>query len=699
MADTEGPRRYQTLFAELKRRHVFKVAAVYGAIAFAVMQAADFLVPALRLPEAVATGIALVAILGFPIAVALAWAFEMTPEGVKREDPAASGELEAIVAQPVRSRWPAGLLALAGTALLLGGGWWILNRAGEPAAMTDADAPAATEVEAEPRRAKLVVLPFQNLGPTEHEYFADGISEEIISRLAAIDGLGVISRTSAIQYKGTEKSLKQIGEELDVDYVLEGTILWQQRPDAPSRVRVTPQLIRVSDDTHVWADRYDAVLADIFEVQSTIAQQVIGALNVALLESERERIETRPTDNLDAYDYYLRGGDYYGRSLAAPDMESAIRLYQQAVESDSEFADAWARLSLAHLRYFWFNYDPGRDHLGLAKAAVDRALELVPGLPDAHTALGFYHYWGHLDYESALEQFEIALVAKPNDAVLWSGIAWVHRRRGDWEKSLAAMERAIELDPLRYELFTNQGMTHRILGDYEEAKPLYDRAIALSPDAVDAYTMMAILYLVRDGGGDKMKELLQAVGEASDTRLFIRQLATVFGKAALFRIDADYRALLTQLSIDELGAQKWAYYLARTGYYGADAPAELQRAYYDSARVVLEGISGSFRQAAQLRGHLGIALAGLGRVEEAIQTGQSAVDMMPVERNALDGNAVAELLAEIYMMAGEHEQAIKQLEYVLSMPTYYQSGAQLGADPFWAPLRGNPRFERLLSVN
>jgi TolB-like protein len=688
----DGPKRHQAFFAELKRRRVFRVAAVYGAIAFAVMQAADFLVPALRLPESVATGIALVAILGFPIALALAWAFEMTPEGVKREDPATSGELQAIVAQPIRSRWPAGLFALAGTALLLGGGWWVLSRSGEPTAVAETSL-------AEPGRTKMVVLPFQNLGPTEHEYFADGITEEITSRLAAIDRLGVISRTSAIQYKGTGKTLTEIGEELDVDYVLEGTILWQERVDAPSRVRVTPQLIRVSDDTHVWADRYDAVMADIFEVQSTIARQVIGALNVALLEPERERIETRPTDNLQAYDYFLRGNDYYGRSVAPQDMESGIRLYSQAVDLDPEFAHAWARLAQAHLRYFWFGYDESRDHVGLAKAAVDRALELAPDLSEAHTALGFYHYWGHLDYEAALQEFTIAREAKPNDAVLWSGVSFVNRRQGNWQESLEAMDRAIELDPRSYEFFWNQGLTRQVLGSYDEAEQLYDLAISLAPDAADAYSMKALLYLVRGGGGERMRELLSTVAAASDTRLFIRQLATVFGKAAIFRIDAEYRAALMRPDVDEFGPAAYVYYLARTGYYGTGAPADVERVYYDSARAALELGTAAAPQQAVWRALLGVALAGAGRTAEAIETGRAAAESMPVERNALEGNIIAEILAEIYMMVGEHELAIDQLEYVFSMPAYYLSAPLLRADPLWAPLGGDPRFEALLTAN
>ncbi|HSG80755.1 MAG TPA: tetratricopeptide repeat protein, partial [Gemmatimonadota bacterium] len=461
----------------------------------------------------------------------------------------------------------------------------------------------------------------------------------------------------------------------------------------------TPQLIRVSDDTHVWADRYDAVMADIFEVQSNIARQVITALNVALLEPDRERFEARPTDDLEAYDYFLRGNDYYGRSIAPQDMESAIRLYQQAADLDPEFAQAWARLALARLRYFWFGYDRERDDLAQAKAAVDQALQLSPDLPEARTALGFYYYWGQLDYTRALEQFDMARRAKPNDAVLWSGIAYVNRRQGNWQESLAAMDRAIELDPRAYEFFWNQGLTYQILVRYADAERMYDRALALAPDAADAYDMKALLYMVRDGGGERMRGLLRNVAAASDVRVFIRQLATVFGKAAIFRIDAEYRAALTELSLEDLSAQPAVYYLARTGYFGADTPADSQQAHYDSARIVLQQVEGNRPQDAVLRAQLGIALAGLGRTDAAIRTGRAAAESMPVEQNALEGSAVAEILAEIYMMVGEHELAIDQLEYVLSVPAYYLSAAQLRADPLWAPLRGKPRFEALLAEN
>jgi serine/threonine-protein kinase len=244
----------------------------------------------------------------------------------------------------------------------------------------------------------LAVLQFVNLGRSEDEYFADGITEEITARLASLHGLGVISRTIAMQYKKSTKALKQIGDELGVDYVLEGTIRWE-RVVGGSRVRVTPQLIRVADDTHLWAHVYDAVLADIFHVQSSIAEQVGNALDVALGARERRALETQPTKSFDAYAYYLQGNEYLNRSYAERDVRNAVTMYERAVRLDPRFALAHAKLAIAHNDLYWFYYDHIDQRLALTKQAADRALELDPELPEGQIALGLYYYHGYYDYD------------------------------------------------------------------------------------------------------------------------------------------------------------------------------------------------------------------------------------------------------------------------------------------------------------
>ncbi|MHC4174725.1 MAG: protein kinase domain-containing protein [Planctomycetota bacterium] len=248
------------------------------------------------------------------------------------------------------------------------------------------------------KEIRLVVLPFENLGSAEDEYFADGVTEEIMSRLSAIRTLGVISRTSAIRYKNSNKTIRQIGQELGVEYVLEGTVRWERPSEGPSRVRVTPQLIRVPDDTHLWSDRYDAVLADIFQVQSDIAEQVAQALDITLLEPERRVLASRPTENMEAYDYYLQGNNYWYRQWLGYSkrevMVNSVEMYAKAVELDPNFALAWARLARVNLRsYAFWRTDPAPERLEQAQRSLDHALALDPGHPEVILAHGYYYYW------------------------------------------------------------------------------------------------------------------------------------------------------------------------------------------------------------------------------------------------------------------------------------------------------------------
>ncbi len=245
------------------------------------------------------------------------------------------------------------------------------------------------------KEIRLVVLPFENLGPAEDEYFAAGITDAITARLATIHGLGVISRQSAMQYKKREKSAQQIANELRVDYILEGTVQRERPSDPNSRVRIIPQLIKASNDTHVWAQPYDNDMSEVFRVQSDLAERVAQALNITLVERERRALRSRPTENMEAYDYFLRGNEYWHRSELENDFKIAIQMYERAVELDPKFALAYAQLSRAHAHMYWDYYDRTEERLAMAKKAVDRALQLEPDSPEAHFALGHYYYHGH----------------------------------------------------------------------------------------------------------------------------------------------------------------------------------------------------------------------------------------------------------------------------------------------------------------
>ncbi|MGB2959012.1 MAG: tetratricopeptide repeat protein, partial [Bacteroidota bacterium] len=331
-------------------------------------------------------------------------------------------------------------------------------------------------------RKMLVVLPFQNLGDSEMDYFADGITEEITSRLAGLSGLGVIGRSSAIQYKNTSKTLSEIGEELGVTYVLEGTVRWEKLPEGETRVRVNPQLIKVEDATQVWAQPYEAVLAGVFELQSEIASKVARALDVTLLASERKELEDVRKQNPEAYDLYLRGNTYADRGYAEEDFKIAQELYTRAIELDPEFSQAYARVATLHSDVYWFHYDRTAERLELARHAAQKAIELEPTHPDGYEAMGWYYYHGLLEYEPALRQFDEALRRRPQSAHVVYGIAAVKRRKGEFTDALVNFEKACDMDPRDPTLLFNTGETHALMRNYEAAIRYFDRAIILSPD-------------------------------------------------------------------------------------------------------------------------------------------------------------------------------------------------------------------------
>ncbi|MEJ2720137.1 MAG: protein kinase, partial [bacterium] len=313
--------------------------------------------------------------------------------------------------------------------------------------------------EANPGMKKLAVLFFENLGPTEDDYFADGITDAITARLIGLHGLGVISRQSTIQYKGSDKSLRAIGEELGVNYILEGTIQRERPGDPASRIRIIPQLISVSDDIHLWADTYDEDMTEVFRVQSQIAERVAHALDVTLLESEREALTAVPTDNLEAYEYYLRGSENFTKRYGPEMSRMAVQMFERAIELDPEFTEAWAGLSASIIWEFYTRYSSDPSMKAKAKAAVDKAYELDPGSPAVQMALGYYYYYGNHEFKRALEYFETASDSRPNDIDALDAIAFIDRRLGKWDEAAALLEKCVDLNPLHAPSTTELGLT------------------------------------------------------------------------------------------------------------------------------------------------------------------------------------------------------------------------------------------------
>lgn len=445
---------YQQLFAELKRRSVFKVAAVYGAVAFGLIQVADPLGQYLRLPETFGAFVVALLILAFPVALVLAWAFELSPQGVRKIEPAAPGELEAIMAQPLSKRWPSGLLALVGLALLVGGAWWAGVRTGRSEATgrapnpTSESSPRLTFVDAaEDPRPSLAVLSFEDLSPEgDQEYFSDGITEEISNTLARIRELRVAARSSAYAFKGRRLDLRAVGDSLGVEYLVEGSVR-----KAGDRLRITAQLIDGEDGSHVWSEQYDRELDDVFAIQSEIAEAIAEELRVPLGLSDRQQLVS-PTEDLEGYDLYLAAraqmrqrGDH---------VLEATALFEAALARDSGWAPAWAGLAESRALLPYYTAAP----------------------PDSAT-------WAR-SLEAAERAAERALALDPRNASAAVALGNIHRDRWEWDAAEAAYTRALSLDPDNFEAHQQYAEFLAYVGRLDEAYEAALRALALDRSAI-----------------------------------------------------------------------------------------------------------------------------------------------------------------------------------------------------------------------
>jgi TolB-like protein/tRNA A-37 threonylcarbamoyl transferase component Bud32/Flp pilus assembly protein TadD len=544
-----------------------------------------------------------------------------------------------------------------------------------------------------PKKNKmLVVLPFENLGPPEDEYFADGMTDELTNRLSALYGLDVISRASAIQYKKTNKTIKQIKQELAVDYVLTGTVRWDKAPGQKTRVRISPQLIRAQDDTQIWSKTYEQAIEDIFAIQTGIAEEVVKQLDLTLLEPERKALEARPTKNLEAYDCYLRAIDHWqkgGQSYDVQEYRLAVELEEKAIQLDPNFVRAYIGLSYIHSWMFFGGYDRTPDRLAKSKAAVDKALEVEPNLPEAKEALAWYYYRGFLDYDRALEILESVQKARPNASPDLLG--YIQRRQGKWEESLANLERAFKLDPRSSELARNIGTSNRSLRRYEMAETWFDRTLSIDPEDIGSKLSKGLNSYFWKGVLDRAILKTFPPGRTTDFTWIIVEMG-----------DRNYKAVLDRLgslSFDALELQESYFHrdLAYAGVFYALKEFSAMKSHADLARTALEKTVSEHPDDPRYRSALGLAYAYLGRKEDAIREGNQAVSICPVSKDALAGPTYVVDLAGIYVIVGEFESAMDKLDYLMSIPAGSDvSVNSLKKDPRWDPLREQPRFKQLI---
>jgi TolB-like protein/tetratricopeptide (TPR) repeat protein len=578
-------------------------------------------------------------------------------------------------------------LALAGVAVLVAAGVLVLRLKPAGPSARAAGPP------------KIVVLPFENLGLPEDAYFAAGMTEEVTSRLANVQGLGVISRTTAVQYQHSRKTVRQIGAELGVDYVLEGSVRWDHTVGRDSRVRITPQLIRVADDTHVWADRYDRVIADVFAMQSEVAANTVKAMGVALLPRERTALAEVSTNDLQAYDLYLRARELTDAGWAKRDVEAALQMYQAAVDRDPRFAQALAGLATQHLSMYWDYFDRTRERVVRAKEAAERAVELRPDLPETHTALGFYFYQGLLDYPRALNEFSAALKIQPNNSETLYGIGCVLRRQGHWPESADQLGRALELDPQNAGLLVDLAQSCTVARRYAEADHAFGRAIELNPQWAGAYAEKARLQIQWHGDLQKAQEVLDQAGQSAGLADDEQILTTVTLQLTLAR--RDYARALRQLESETphpIDAQ-FRYSpipLLRGEVQMLAGEHDVAHRSFEAARLELEKNVAKAPNDARFHSSLGITYAGLGRRVEAVREAKLGCDLMPASKDAWHAHYRLQDLAIVHTMVGQPREAISVLDELLGRSGFWTPHV-LRLDPTWDPLRSDPRFQALLT--
>ena len=667
-------------FAELKRRNVYRAAVLYGMGAWLLAQIATQIFPFFNVPNSAVRFVIIALVLGFPIAMALSWIYELTPQGIVRTedvDPATQRQFGRKVD-----------FVIIGV-LLLVIGMLVYQRL-----------PFRTESGEAILEKSIAVLPFANLSDEKaNAFFADGVQDDILTSLAKIKDLRVISRSSVMQFRDVAaRNLREIAKTLGVANVLEGSV--RREGD---RVVVNVQLIDARDDRHIWANRYDRTLTDSLGLQGELAGEIADALRASLTADEKARVATKPTQNADAYVFYLRANQIsQNPDTLLEDYKTAEQLYMQAIALDPDFALAHARLASVYAGIFHY-YEPTDAWKTKARTEAETALRLQPNLAEAHFALGQCIYWMEKDYDRALEQFEIASRLSPSSGDTDRLIAAIKRRQGKWEESLEAYERVAKLDPqnpniIRELLFTNTSMRR-----WPEAARWGERMRAMAPASLVAKVQSGYVDFWWKGDTQLLKSLADKVPAGIDPDGVVTSAR--WDVAMLRRDYFAAKNVLEGSSVSELSYTnagltpriffEGCIYLAQGDNANAQKAFELARPAFEAA--VKEAPASADRHAI-----LGWLYAFMGRRDDAIREGQRAVELKPESKDAVDGSLMNGYLALIYARVGKNDLAIPLIERLLRTP-----GAVDSADYSitindlkyrweWDSLRKDPRFEKLI---
>jgi len=682
-----------SFFAELQRRHVYKVGAAYAVAGWLLVQVVTQVFPIFEVSALAQRIIVLVIVAGFPFALIFSWLFDITSQGIVR-----TGELPASGEAPAVRRERLGidrkLNYVLGALLLVAIAYFAAERAG----LINGARKTSFAVTAIPEKS-IAVLPFENLSSDkENAYFADGIQDEILTKLASLADLKVISRISTAKYKSKPEDLKTVSQQLGVATVLEGTV---QR--SAGKVRVNVQLIDARADTHLWAKTYDREVKDVFAVESEVSQEIADALQARLSPAEATTLATAPTKDPVAYDFFLKG-EYEEREAQASrkleTFEQAATWYREAIARDPQFALAIASLAENEIWRHWFLKPLNDADLDKVRTSAEQAVNLAPDLAQGHIALGLYYYYGKRQYDQALAEFRRALELQPNNTRALLYAAQVHRRRGLWKQHLSESIKCEELDPRDAQIPVLIGATYCRLRMWKEADRAGQRALALDPRSMTGIVHVLLPSLEGTGDIEKASQLLATF----PADLFIAQSFKTGGDVSnvigiwpyFYVIKRDYAAALKAWDKDNgeapanrLSARAAIFVLAGDTTRASD---EIER-----ARVLVEARLRERPDDAYALSQLSWIYLGLHRNSEAVKVAQHLSELMPREKEAVEGPEILANLAEIEARIGHASEAVKTLRQVLLLPAGMVASIQrLKIDPVWDPIRNDPGFQQLL---
>jgi len=655
-------------FEEVKRRKVYRAAVAYVVVAGGIIQLASAVFPAWEMPAWALRLVIILLLIGFPISLILAWALDVTPHGIRATPPPPSA--------PRRQRNVIALLAV-GIVVSAAAGFFLLPRA------------SARKID-----KSIAVLPFENFSDDKDAaFFADGIQDDILTSLAKIRDLKVISRTSVMGYRGKQNNVREIGQALGVSTILEGSVR-----KSGNRVRLNVQLINAVNDEHLWAEDYDRDLTDVFAIQTDLAQKIAHELQAKLSPTEKEQMTRKPTENGEAYLAFVQAHNLHLQLEDMEKLKQGEQLYERALQLDPNFSLAAADLSRLE-SWIYHTFDPTPPRGEKARALAERALKLQPDSPEGHLALGFSYYYGDRDYERALKEFDIAQQGLPNEAEVYLAIGAIQRRQGKWTESNANLEKACSLRPNESWPLQNLTLNYQMLRNFAAANKTLDRALKLEPESLGLWSIKLDLEICEKGTFETMKRGAAAL---ANTQVPEEMRAHLVGPVIRIRLlERKYEEALQEAEAakDEFLAKNPESLFAKYEVIGIakkmlkdDAGA---RAALLAARGYAEKYVSDAPNDAARHSKLAEILAWLGDKDSAIAEAKRGMELMPESVDAFEGPVLTQTLAEVYGIVGEQDKAIDLLDGLLSRPGP-TTVPFLKAVPIWDPLRSNPRFAELL---